>query len=255
VTERPPSATTDPILADVPVAILAGGLGTRLRAAVPDRPKALAPVGDRAFLDIQLELLRAQGVRHVVLCLGWEATRIQERLGDGAALGLTIACSVETGTLLGTAGALKLAAPLLGRRALVLNGDTYFATDYAALVRRHLAAHLAHGALATLAVVPVSDRSRYGTVVLDAEQRRIVAFREKQADAVSTPGWVNAGAWVLETALLDRIPAGVPASIERETFPQALAAGQVLAAAPIAGEFFDIGTPEGLAAFARHYVA
>lgn len=243
----------DPILADVPVAVLAGGLGTRLRAVVPDRPKGLAPVGDRPFLEIQLELLHAQGARRVVLCLGWEARQIQARLGDGSALGLTIAYSVETDALLGTAGALALARPLLGARALVLNGDTYFATDYGALVRHHLAERDAVSAVATLGVVEVPDRSRYGTVVLDETRRRLTAFREKAPESIPAPGWVSAGVYVLESAVLDLVPAGIPVSIERETFPQALDAGRVLAAAPLAGEFFDIGTPEGLAAFARHY--
>jgi NDP-sugar pyrophosphorylase family protein len=241
------------VIDDVPVAILAGGLGTRLRAAVPDRPKGLAPVGERPFLEIQLELLRAQGARRIVLCVGWQAEHIQARLGDGAALGLAITYSVETAGLLGTAGALALAASQLGPRALVLNGDTYFATDYGALVRRHLAARDALGAIATLTVVQVADRSRYGTVLLDAAERRVVGFREKISETVPTRGWVSAGAYVVEAALLERIPPGVPASLERDTFPEALAAGQVVAAAPLPGEFFDIGTPEGLIAFTRHY--
>jgi NDP-sugar pyrophosphorylase family protein len=233
-------------LADLPVAILAGGLGTRLRPALPDRPKALAPIGDRTFLERQIALLRDRGARRFVLCVGWEAERIEAALGDGGRLGVAIEYSAEGPQLLGTGGALRLAAPRLGGTALVVNGDTWLDTDYGALVARHREEHAAAGALATLAVTRTGDRARSGTVLLDAAARRVVAFREKDP---AGEGWVSAGTYVIEPALVASLPADEPRSLEREVFPAALAAGRVLAALAVTDPFFDIGTPETLAAF------
>ncbi|MEO2089112.1 MAG: sugar phosphate nucleotidyltransferase, partial [Gemmataceae bacterium] len=82
-------------LADTPVVILCGGLGTRLREVVADRPKGLAPIGDTPFLRIQIELLRRQGARRFVLCVGHQAGQIEAYFGDGSALGISVAYSVE----------------------------------------------------------------------------------------------------------------------------------------------------------------
>src|SRR5437773_2245856 len=96
-------------LSDIPVVILAGGLGTRLRAVLPGQPKGLAPIGEQSFLEIQIQLLRDQGARHFVLCVGYLADQIRTTLGDGTRLGVRIDYSIEADRLLGTAGALKLA--------------------------------------------------------------------------------------------------------------------------------------------------
>ena len=243
-----------PSLADVPVVVLAGGLGTRLRAVLPDRPKGLAPVGGRSFLEIQIELLREQGARRFVLCVGHQAAMIEEALGDGGRLGVAIEYSVEGETLLGTAGALRRAGPRLRGTALVLNGDTYFAIGYGGLLQQHLEEHARSGALATLAVVRMADAAPFGTVTLDASGRRVVAFREKDP-AAAGPAWVSAGAYVIEPQLLELIPADQPSSLERDVFPQALARGRVLAAATSDGRFFDIGTPDALEAFVAHHAS
>src|SRR5438067_1235307 len=96
-------------LASLPAIILAGGLGTRLRPVLRDRPKGLAPIGPRSFLETQIRLLRRHGVRQFVLCVGHRAELIQAALEDGRQLGVRIDYSVEQGRLLGTAGALKQA--------------------------------------------------------------------------------------------------------------------------------------------------
>src|SRR5438477_10610039 len=118
------------MLSQVPVVILAGGLGTRLRPVLSDRPKGLAPVGERPFLEIQIELLRAQGARRFVLCVGHLAGQIEAYFGNGGRCGVRIDYSIEGEQLLGTGGALKLAERFFQPRALVLNGDTYLAVDY-----------------------------------------------------------------------------------------------------------------------------
>src|SRR5262249_13787502 len=118
------------MLGETPVVILCGGLGTRLRPVLSHPPKGLAPLGDPPFLQIQTELLRAQGARRFVLCVGHGAGQIRDTFGDGGRWGVYIDYSVERGHLLGTGGALKHAERFFQPRALVLNGDTYLATDY-----------------------------------------------------------------------------------------------------------------------------
>jgi NDP-sugar pyrophosphorylase family protein len=231
---------------DLPVVVLCGGLGTRLRPAVADRPKALAAVGDRPFLALQLELLRARGARRFVLCVGHLADQIQETFGDGSALGVRIDYSRDGAKLLGTGGALKRAADHFAPAAVVVNGDTYLDLDLARLVRMHESAR-ARGAVATLTLAHVPDASRFGAVELRAN--RIIGFREKD---VPGGGWVNAGAYVIERALLDRIPTDEVVSLERDVFPAALRDGLRLAAVAHEEPFADIGTPEDYRAFVKH---
>lgn len=241
-------------LSPLPVIILAGGLGTRLRPALADRPKGLAPIGDRSFLEIQISLLREHGARRFVLCVGHLAPQIQQALGDGRALGVSIDYSLEEpGRLLGTGGALKLAERYFAPRALVLNGDTYFDIAYAELVAHHLAAQRQSGAWATLALAVVDQRERYGNVELDAAEQYIMAFREKDAAPAGAAGWVSGGAYVIERSLLDYVQPGQAASIEKDVFPRALADGHPLAALKSHGRFYDIGTPDAWRIFVHHY--
>ena len=116
-----------------PVAILAGGLATRLGTVTQRMPKALLDVAGQPFIVHQLALLRAAGTRRVVLCVAHLAEQIEAVLGDGRALGLDIAYSHDGDLLLGTGGALRRALPLLGDRFLVLYGDSYLRCDYAAI--------------------------------------------------------------------------------------------------------------------------
>jgi NDP-sugar pyrophosphorylase family protein len=237
-----------PSLRDCPVVILAGGLGTRLRSVLPDRPKGLAPVGDQAFLEIQISLLRDQGARRFVLCVGHMASQIHDCLGDGSRLGVEILYSHETEALLGTAGALRLADRFFEPRALVLNGDTYLAADYTQILEDHRKALTGPPIVATLTVSRLEEIERYGTVVLDSAEQYVTGFREK-ANKKSGPGWLNAGAYVIERELLWRIPKGVPCSLERDVFPAALGEGMKIAAHRCRQPFFDIGTAEAFQQF------
>jgi NDP-sugar pyrophosphorylase family protein len=236
------------LLEQTPLVLLAGGLGSRLRPVVADRPKGLAPVGGEPFLKIQIDLLRRQGARQFVLCVGWQAEQVRDFFGDGAGHGVDIVYSMET-RLLGTGGALRLAGRFFQPRALVLNGDTYLAADYEAVLRHHLQEHENAGAAGTLALAHLDDASRYGSVELDSRGRFLTGFAEKKA--ASLPGWVNAGAYVLERCLLDLAPPETVCSLEREVFPAALTAGLPLAAWRSPEPFHDIGTPDSLA----HFVA
>ena len=162
-------------LGTIPVVILAGGLGTRLRPVLADRPKGLAPIGERPFLEIQIDLLRRQGARRFVFSIGHLAQQIQDHFGDGRGFGVQIDYSVEGPQLLGTGGALKLAERFFTPRALVLNGDTFFDLEYAELLARHEEERAA----ATLALARADNGQRYGKVLIDPSTRRAVGFREK----------------------------------------------------------------------------
>lgn len=244
----------DSPLEHTPVVILAGGLGTRLRPALPDRPKGLAPIGERSFLEVQIQLLRRHGARRFVLCVGRRAGDVQVALGDGRTLGVQIEYSVEQeDRLMGTAGALKQAERYFAPFAVVLNGDTYFDIEYARLLQRHLEARQRQGALATLALSRLSQRDRYGNVLLDPSGQTILAFQERLADPPAASGWVSGGAYVIERALLDYVPPDRACSLERDVFPRALAQGRTLAAATFPHEFFDIGTPDTWKKFADFY--
>jgi NDP-sugar pyrophosphorylase family protein len=117
-------------LADIPVAILAGGLATRLRPLTERVPKVLLPVAGRPFLAWQLERLRGQGIRRCVLCLGHLGEKVVEEFGDGRSWGLELEYSFDGPTLLGTGGAVGAAVEKLGERFFVLYGDSYLTTPY-----------------------------------------------------------------------------------------------------------------------------
>ncbi len=228
---------------DLPVIVLCGGLGTRLRAAVSDRPKALAPVGTSSFLAVQLELLRERGARHFVLCVGEMAEQIEAAFGNGAALGVRVDYVRDGTTLLGTAGVLKRAERFFTPAAIVVNGDTYIDVDLAHLARVHASA----SALATLMLTRVPDATRYRRI--DCNGTRVTSFREKElGDARGN--WVNAGVYVIERELLSRIPSDTAMSLERDVFPAVLRDGLTVAAFPQEVEFHDIGTPDALHRFA-----
>jgi NDP-sugar pyrophosphorylase family protein len=121
-------------LADWPVAILAGGLSTRLRPATDKTPKALLSVAGEPFLIHQLRFLHSQGLRRIVLCVGYLGEMIEAEFGDGSSVGMQIDYSFDAPTLLGTGGALKRALPKLGEQFLVIYGDSYMPVNYSVVV-------------------------------------------------------------------------------------------------------------------------
>lgn len=232
-------------MTEIQTAILAGGLGTRLKTLVSDRPKPMASVLGRPFLEYQLTALKRGGCRRLVMCLSYGARWIQEYFGDGSSRGLEIRYSVEP-TPLGTGGALRHAEPLLDEVFQVLNGDTYLELDLSVLVAWHRAA----GAAATLALTPVNDPHPYGSVAMNSEGR-ILSFDEKPAGRGQGHNWISAGLYIFERCLLDYIPSERPVSLERETFPLLLASGERVFGYSTTGYFVDIGTPDNLGRFRR----
>jgi D-glycero-alpha-D-manno-heptose 1-phosphate guanylyltransferase len=221
--------------------ILAGGLGTRLRASIGDLPKPLAPINGRPFLEYLLQWLRRQGLTRVVLCVGYRHELIEAYFGDGTALGMQISYSVEEKPL-GTGGALANARAFLGSTFLVMNGDTFFDADLAPL----LAAHRAYEVPATMSLVSVPDTTRYGAVVLDADGY-ITRFTEKGR---SGQGQINAGVYALSFSIFDRFPPQLPISLENNVFTL-LAQQHQLRGCLLHGYHIDIGTPESFAEFNR----
>ncbi|MCS6853118.1 MAG: nucleotidyltransferase family protein [Gemmataceae bacterium] len=216
--------------------ILAGGLGTRLRPVLTDRPKVLAPVAGRPFLEFLLDQLVSTGIRDVVLCVGYGGAAIEATFG--ACYGpLRLRYSHEPQPL-GTAGALAWARPLTrSDPVLVLNGDSYCELDPKAWGAWYTASAPAASILATFQL----DASRFGRVIFQPDGD-IVRFEEKGA---SGPGWINAGRYLLSRTVLDSIPTGRAVSIERETFPAWV--GRGLRAYPGGRRFLDIGVPESYA--------
>jgi D-glycero-alpha-D-manno-heptose 1-phosphate guanylyltransferase len=226
------------------VLVLAGGLGTRLTNLLPDQPKVLAPIAGRPFLDILVEELAFRGLCRLVLLLGSRAEQVVKHVESrrgGWPAGVELDLSVESAPL-GTGGAVKHAEGFCEKRFFLVNGDTYFALDVAALVR----AHERRQALVTIAAATVDDAGRYGRLEVSADGA-VERFREK--DVAAGSGLVNAGIYLIEPALLGQIPAGRAISLESEVFPALLAAGQRLAVSAQSGAFFDIGTPSSYASF------
>jgi NDP-sugar pyrophosphorylase family protein len=223
---------------EITAVLLVGGMGTRLRSVVPSAPKPLAPVGRNSFLYLLVRQLRSQGIRNLVMCSGYLADQIEEEFGDGRKFDVSIEYSKETCPL-GTAGAVKLAERRLQKASdfLVMNGDSFVELDF----DRFIHFHREHGCLASIAVRKVENAARYGTVHVDPGGR-IIGFIEKSGAAI--PGVVNAGVYMFNRAVLDRIPHG-PSSLERDVFPQLMADG--LYAFERQGLFIDIGTPEDYA--------
>jgi D-glycero-alpha-D-manno-heptose 1-phosphate guanylyltransferase len=217
--------------------VLAGGLGTRLREVVPDRPKPLAEVDGRPFLAYLVAQLRRDGFRDLVLSTGYGAAAVEQYFGHGTEHGVSITYSREPAPL-GTAGALRHALPILSdRRVLVMNGDSFLDIDLA----RFAAA--ADGGSAVLALVRVPDVARYGTVDI-AGNGAITAFREKAARR--GPGIINAGVYVLDREVIEAMPPGRPLSLEQDVFPPLV--GHGLTGIEHAAWFVDIGVPEAYAA-------
>jgi NDP-sugar pyrophosphorylase family protein len=216
--------------------VLAGGLGTRLRRVIGDRPKVIADVAGRPFIERVLERLRRAGIRRALLCTGFGGEEVERTLGDGSRLHMQLRYAREPEPL-GTGGALRLAttvADLVHGSSLVLNGDSVVTLDLPAFFAQHRNA----AAIASVALAKVPDRARFGEVTVGCDGR-IVAFREKGGDG---PGWVNAGIYLFEREVLDAIPTGRPVSLEREVLPALPRVGVVLGiVAP--GPLVDIGTP------------
>jgi NDP-sugar pyrophosphorylase family protein len=225
-------------LRDVTAAILAGGLGTRLRAVVPDRPKVLALVHGRPYISYLLDRLAEAGIRRTVLLTGYRAEDIERALGERHG-DMRLVHSKEP-TALGTGGALRHGlAGFSSSLILLLNGDSWCNVDLAGFFAFHRRA----GADLSMVAAQTDDPARYGMLQI-GDTGRVEHFDEKQA---GTEGWINAGIYLLRRGLIESIAADMPFSLERDLLPQWLTYKQVFAYRHH-GRFLDIGTPEAYAA-------
>ena len=222
---------------ELTTAILAGGLGSRLRTVVAGRPKALAEVGARPFLAYLFDQLVAAGARDVVLCTGYLADSIRSLFGESYGT-LCLRYSRES-TPLGTAGALRLALPLFkSDPVLVMNGDSYCGANLA----KFCLWHAARRSNATLLLTKMSHTERFGQVQVGPDGK-VTAFQEKGGG--QRPGWINAGIYLITRDWLEEIPRDRAVSLEREVFPTWI--GRGLYGFQSEARFVDIGTPESYA--------
>jgi len=212
--------------------VLAGGLGTRLRAEVPDLPKTMAPVAGRPFIALLLRHLATQGVTRVILSLGYKAESIIAYVGTSFE-GMEIDHVVESSPL-GTGGGVRLAmSKMYGSHVYIFNGDTYLDLE----LKPVEAAWRIYQEPIIIAR-PVADTSRFGRLLLTEE--KLAGFAEK---GLSGPGLINAGAYVFPAGHLDRFEPNVPFSLEQDVLLPA-AAQQAMRVLICNGKFIDIGVPE-----------
>jgi D-glycero-alpha-D-manno-heptose 1-phosphate guanylyltransferase len=231
------TANRAPTPLNLTAAILAGGLGTRLRPAIADKPKVLAPVAGAPFLSRLLSQLSRAGVRDAVLLVGCGADQVREQFGDQQ-FGVRLRYSVET-ELLGTGGAIRLALPFIsGRSFLLMNGDSYCNVDLQAFAKFHHS----HGGSASLTVTWMEDAARFGSVTLGSDDR-IARFEEKRQ--LPSPGWINAGVYLIERDLLEPVPRNSHLSLEKDLLPAWVSRHDTFGFR--GGEFIDIGVPESYA--------
>lgn len=223
--------------------LLVGGKGTRLRPLTVRTPKPMLPAAGVPFLTHQLARARAAGVEHIVLATSYLAEVFEPYFGDGSALGLSLEYVTEREPL-GTGGAIRNVASRLtsgpDEPVLIFNGDILTGLDIGALVRTHATS----GADVSLHLTRVEDPRAFGLVPTDAAGR-VTAFLEKpQTPEEIVTDQINAGAYVFRRSVIDAIPAGRPVSVERETFPDLLAAGAHLQGMVDSTYWLDLGTPQ-----------
>lgn len=228
--------------------VLAGGLGTRLRSTVPDLPKCLAPIAGRPFLEWQLRSLSERGIDRFVLALGHKAEAVLDALRMPWAQALKIDVVIER-NLLGTGGAARLAMDESGLdEALIANGDTFLGGSMASMLAP---LGVKDGELMRMALVKVSDRTRFGGVEINAAQCVEAFLAKGQIGA----GLINAGLYRIHRRAFDGQAPG-NFSMETQVIPRLLDAS-ALQARELAGPFIDIGVPDDYRLFdarAQDYV-
>lgn len=220
--------------------LLVGGFGTRLKPLTNESPKPMLPVACLPVTEHQIMAAKKAGIHTLVLATSYLSEVFTPYFGDGSKWGIKILYAVEKEPL-GTGGAIRNAAELLGRDEpiVIFNGDVLSRHSIADQV----AFHLAKGADATLHLIEVEDARAFGCVPTDHEGR-VTAFLEKMENPVTNS--INAGCYVFNPEILDRIPLGEVVSIERETFPELVSSGRPVYGYKEQAYWLDVGTPAAL---------
>jgi NDP-sugar pyrophosphorylase family protein len=220
----------------LPVAILAGGLATRLRPITERIPKAMIEIDGRPFIEYQLELLRENGVRRIVMCVGHLGEQIEDAVGDGSKLQLDVVYSRDGDQLVGTGGALRQALPLLGEMFLIAYGDSYMPCDYRAIERAFIDSKKA----GLMTVLSNDGRWDASNVLFDGQ--RIVAYDKQRR----TPEMrhIDYGVGALRADALHAH--AVKGPLDLADVYKTLVAKDQLAAFEVNERFYEIGSPAGL---------
>lgn len=217
----------------LPVVVLAGGLGTRLRSVVSDRPKILAPIGDRLFIHYLFDWLTVNGVSHVYFSLGYKSDQVQSEL-NCLETDIKINVSVEDKPL-GTLGGLsKVLNEFELASCLVINGDTFVDLNVMQFSKESIKKKY----WLSMVVNQLEDTSRYGAVTMD-ETNRIIQFQEK---GIAGEGWINSGVYYLSGEAVDQLKAYKEGSLEKDFFGKYMA--HIYGYKNPKSNFIDIGTPE-----------
>lgn len=220
----------------LPVAILAGGLATRLHPITQTIPKALVDLAGEPFISRQLAYLRLQGVKRVVLCIGFLGEMIQNVVGDGSNFGLDVAYSPDGPKLLGTGGALRQALPLLGHDFFVLYGDSFLPVEFAPIEKAFLDSHKS----ALMTVLENGDRWDKSNVLF--RQGQLVEYNKHQPRPEMT--YIDYGLAVLSKPVLEDYPVGQAFDLA-EVYHALSMEGQ-LAGYEVHERFYEIGSHNGL---------
>ncbi len=221
----------------LPVAILAGGLATRLRPLTEKIPKALVAVGGKPFIHRQLDYLHRQRVSRVVICTGFLGEQIEAVVGDGSGFGLSVSCSPDGPTLLGTGGALKRALPLLGKQFFVLYGDSFLTCDFHEVQQ----AFFTLGRPALMSVLRNANRWDRSNVLF---RNGLVAEYDKREPRPEME-YIDYGLGILSADVLDGWDGGRPFDLA-DVYHRLSLAGE-LGGYEVHERFYEIGSHEGLA--------
>lgn len=220
----------------LPVAILAGGLATRLRPITETIPKALVEINGEPFLAHQLRLLRHSGLERAVLCIGYRGEQVQHFAGDGRAFGLLVEYASDGPQLLGTGGAIRRALPLLGENFFVLYGDSYLPCDYAAVER----SFLGEGKSGLMTVH--ANEGRWDSSNVEFVGGRILAY--DKTNRTPAMRYIDYGLGVFRREAFDAVPEDRPSDLA--AVYQGLLQRGDLAAYEVSTRFYEIGSPEGI---------
>ena len=214
--------------------ILVGGLGTRLRDVVSDRPKPMALVNGKPFLEYQVEFLKNNGIREIIFSTGYMGEKIEEHFGSGEKYGINIRY-VREKDLLGTGGAIKNARSFLEEEFFALNGDSMFLVDLSSMVKFHKNNH----ADLTISLAKATQRSRFGNVQVN-DRFQVTGFAEKE---YISGDFINGGIYYIEKNNIDWNMFPEKFSLEKEFFPQVVKKNNVFGFVSDS-YFIDIGTIE-----------
>jgi len=218
-----------------PVAILAGGLGTRMYPVTKDIPKALLEVAGHPFIFHQLALVRSKGITDVVLCTGFLGEQIRDVVKDGGSIGVRVQYSFDGDQLLGTGGALRKALPMLGDMFWVLYGDSYLDFDYKPMYEQFAASDK----IGMMSVF--ENRGKWDTSNVLYRDNTIIAYDKNPAPGMKH---IDYGLSLLRKAALEDIPEGTPVDLA-EIYADLVRRGE-MAGYEVHKRFYEAGSQKGL---------